>query len=51
MKLYSKKYHDNKKIDIGTENGIIKHEIELNNDDKDIIHTIPLLDKEDVMVE
>lgn len=54
MKLYSKRHHDKKKLEIGTENGTVtKHEIEIrenSNNDKEIIHSvIPLLNKEDVI--
>lgn len=48
MKLYSKRHYDKKKIEIGTDNGSIRHEIEL-KDDKEIVHSIiPLVDKNDM---
>jgi len=60
MKLYSKRYHNKKKIEIITdsremENDVtrIRHEIEINenaNNDKEIIHSvISLVDKEDMI--
>lgn len=51
MKLYSKRHHDKKKIEIGSEdikNGV-KHEIELKEKDEIVeITQIPLLDKDDM---
>lgn len=46
-----KRHHDKKKIEIGSEdkNSEIRHEIELRNDDKEIIHSvIPLVDENDM---
>jgi len=52
MKLYSKRHHDKKKIEIGSEdkrNGI-KHEIEIDNNlDSVNISPISLLDKDEVI--